>query len=142
MGQQQQHNKGCDQGRRACLRGPNRIAKALSKSLPDVNLADAPFSVCVDNVSDMVGRPVHDVVALTLHYSVCVHSLITPLSWALLKLHDRVFARTTNSMEEYLDLPCIIEDAIDIVIKETNEIQRIKDKAEREKVNAHTRRTR
>lgn len=116
------------------MRCQNRVAKAIDKRLPAVNLDVEGWEVCVASVSKVVGRPTPMIVALTLFYDVCVESLITPLSWQLMKLYQRVWSKAADSSEEYLNAPCIREDAEDVIASELNEINRVKAKAEENKM--------
>jgi len=65
-----------------------------------------------------------------------VESLVTPLSWQLLKFYQRIWSKSFNSTEEYLNFPCIIDDAIDVITAELNEINRVKAKKEKNDVEA------
>lgn len=112
------------------MRGPNHIARAIDKRLTPVDLDREEWAVCVDRVSQLVGRATPPIVALTLFYDVCVESLITPLSWQLAKLNQRVWSKAADSSEEYLNSPCIREDAEDVITSELNEINRVKAKAQ------------
>ena len=71
--------------------------------------------------------------AVVNYYSVCVPSIVTPLSFILWQLHQRIGGTRNETYASYYDLPAFWVNACDVIEAEIARIDRIRaDKAQRE----------
>jgi hypothetical protein len=71
--------------------------------------------------------------ALVNYYSVCIPSLVTPLSMKLWFLYQRIQGTTNETYESYNNLPAFWVDACAVIERETARIDKVRsDKAKQQ----------
>lgn len=84
----------------------------------------------IDNVTKKAGKEMPVWQCICNYYSVCMPSLVTPLSIQLWNLYQRLNHYHNERFATFLALPSIVEDSIYIIELETDRIDKAKMKAE------------
>ena len=92
--------------------------------MPDVRVAPGEWWKIVEAVRKVTGKRTPIWSCLVNYYSVCVHSVVTPLSRKLWYLHSRINGTQNETFESYQNLPAFWVDACDIIDSEVSRIRR------------------
>ena len=101
--------------------------------MPTLEVTKSDWWKIVEVVRKRAGKPIPAHVAMMHYYSVCLLSIITPLSFKLWQLYQAIKGTDNETYQSYYNLPAFWTDACRVIEIEIARIDKIRaDKAKSE----------
>jgi len=108
--------------------------------MPDVKITKETWMDLVDVVRTTKNKDAPIWSCLFGYYSVCINSIISPLSTGLWNLYHSIGGTKNETLASYWELPAIYGDACTLINEEVKKLDKQRAKAEQAKTNAQERR--
>lgn len=94
----------------------------------------------IDVVHERHGADIPDWKCLFVYYNLCVQSIVTPLSAAIMEMYHHTKGLANETYLSYLNLPAILADGCRIVSAELAQQEAVRERAEQAQLDRMMRR--